>query len=165
KHKTAAVCARGVRLLSSDQKRHELCTEEICLAFDSSQVDETIRFPPHVILHEHVVQWKFEENGTIHTLEITCPAAPFCENIDCTLCADVLLKCPRKETEDWVESFARGSTILNLILPVGDCQELNVLSHHERVLKGKENLSDENQPFKKAACIKLRSNFSVVRES
>ncbi|KIH56785.1 hypothetical protein ANCDUO_13028 [Ancylostoma duodenale] len=80
----------GVELVSPQRLPYQICAEDFCKTLDKLRINDTIRFPPQIILHEHVVQWKFEENGSIRTIETACPAAPLCDNIDCTVCAAVV---------------------------------------------------------------------------
>ncbi|KAK6764835.1 hypothetical protein RB195_024962 [Necator americanus] len=82
--------AGGVELVSPQRLPYQICAEDFCKTVEKPSINDTIRFPPQIILHEHVVQWKFEENGSVRTIETIRSPAPFCDNIDCTMCAAVV---------------------------------------------------------------------------
>ncbi|VDL75199.1 unnamed protein product [Nippostrongylus brasiliensis] len=80
----------GIQLISPTRASYEVCAEDFCVNFEKPQINETVKFPPTIILHEHSVQWKLMDNGSIHTVETICPPAPFCDHIDCTICAELI---------------------------------------------------------------------------
>ncbi|EYB82583.1 hypothetical protein Y032_0356g3355 [Ancylostoma ceylanicum] len=97
----------GVELASINQISYEVCAEEFCTIYESPQAKETVRFPAQVVLHEHQVQWKFVNDESVKTIVTTCPAAPFCEHIDCTFCSAVIFN-----PECWPFKAIFATTIL-----------------------------------------------------
>ncbi|KAK6030634.1 hypothetical protein OSTOST_03223, partial [Ostertagia ostertagi] len=79
----------GVELSSMEQVPYEICADNHCQTYPQPRQTEIVKFPTQMILHEHQVHWKFGgvSPGTIETV---CPAAPFCEHLDCTLCSAVV---------------------------------------------------------------------------
>ncbi|KHJ87947.1 hypothetical protein OESDEN_12267 [Oesophagostomum dentatum] len=77
----------GVQLVSSERIAYEICADNFCRTFSTPQVKETIRFPPHVVLHAHHVLWKFLMNDSIEVVDVVCAPASFCDQIDCLLCS------------------------------------------------------------------------------
>ncbi|KAK6764308.1 hypothetical protein RB195_024579 [Necator americanus] len=75
----------GVHLKSSGGIPYEICADEYCVQIDNPKVNENVSFPPHIVLHEHRVQWKFGEE--LNTIETVCPPSPFCQAITCTFCS------------------------------------------------------------------------------
>ncbi|XGW05897.1 hypothetical protein V3C99_016342 [Haemonchus contortus] len=76
----------GVTITTNDVERYELCVEGNCCVKDNPRRNETIHFPPGVLLHEHHVQLKLFEGQSLSLLEASCPPASFCENIRCWIC-------------------------------------------------------------------------------
>ncbi|KAK6037334.1 hypothetical protein COOONC_25161, partial [Cooperia oncophora] len=76
--------AGGVAIIAHNVERYELCVEGNCQMKESTHGNETIHFPPEVLLHEH--------HGKVSLLlETSCPPAPFCENIRCWICTANIL--------------------------------------------------------------------------
>ncbi|VDK70863.1 unnamed protein product, partial [Cylicostephanus goldi] len=80
----------GVQLISEVQVPYQVCAVDFCKTFDSPQYNETVKFPPSIVLHEHKVQWKLSINNAIDIMEAMCPSAPFCESVDCLFCAPLI---------------------------------------------------------------------------
>ncbi|RCN42481.1 hypothetical protein ANCCAN_11557 [Ancylostoma caninum] len=77
----------GVEITSQERNQYEICADDFCISLKSPQKKEIIKFPPQVTLHEYNVQWKFLNNDSIGILETTCPATPFCDQVDCIICS------------------------------------------------------------------------------
>ncbi|KHJ80573.1 Tas retrotransposon peptidase A16, partial [Oesophagostomum dentatum] len=71
----------GVQLSMSDPRPFEICTEGFCYQYDNPNKNETVILPPQETLHEHPVWWKISQEESVQTLKITCPPAPFCQQI------------------------------------------------------------------------------------
>ncbi|KAK6765170.1 hypothetical protein RB195_025203 [Necator americanus] len=97
----------GVGLISPPHIPYQVCAAEFCRTYGDPQNNVTLRFPPQVILHDHQVQWKFTENETTTIIETQCPAAAFCQNIDCIFCSVAILN---------PECWPAGTIILVTIL-------------------------------------------------
>ncbi|KAK6048640.1 hypothetical protein COOONC_13855 [Cooperia oncophora] len=67
-------------------KSYELCSEGSCITRDNPPESELIRLPPEITLHEHKVHWKVTNGTKMKTVETTCPAMPFCPQVDCWFC-------------------------------------------------------------------------------
>ncbi|KHJ91498.1 integrase core domain protein [Oesophagostomum dentatum] len=80
----------GIKINMSDPHEFEICAEGSCSQFTKPQGNETIRFPPYLVLHKHTVQWKIFDGSSIKIIKITCPPAPFCEQIQCTFCSPTI---------------------------------------------------------------------------
>ncbi|EYB89023.1 hypothetical protein Y032_0237g3239, partial [Ancylostoma ceylanicum] len=106
----------GVELTSSDRLPYEICVEDFCRTYENPKDVETVRFPPQLVLHEHEVQWKLVENNSTRTVETTCPSAPFCENIDCTLCTTLIFN-----PECWPLGAIAASAIILYFVLAGCC--------------------------------------------
>uniref|UniRef100_A0A7I4Z578 CCHC-type domain-containing protein n=1 Tax=Haemonchus contortus TaxID=6289 RepID=A0A7I4Z578_HAECO len=76
----------GVTITTNDVERYELCVEGNCYVKDNPRGNETIHFPPEVLLHEHHVQLKLFEGQSLSLLKASCPPASFCDNIRCWIC-------------------------------------------------------------------------------
>ncbi|EPB77218.1 hypothetical protein ANCCEY_03668 [Ancylostoma ceylanicum] len=109
-------CINGeVELISPPHIPYQVCAEEFCRTYGNPLANETMRFPPEVILHDHQVRWKFTENETTAIIEINCPATPFCQNIDCIFCSIAILN-----PECWPTAAIIAVTIL-LYLVISGC--------------------------------------------
>ncbi|KAK5976505.1 hypothetical protein GCK32_016887 [Trichostrongylus colubriformis] len=84
-------CTEG-GVVVSQKTRHqfEICSEDYCLTYKHPRNEEVILFPPHIVLHEHVVKWKIFDGNDVDVLETICAAAPFCTQIDCTFCVAII---------------------------------------------------------------------------
>ncbi|KAK5971945.1 hypothetical protein GCK32_015328 [Trichostrongylus colubriformis] len=102
-------CTEG-GVVVSQKTRHqfEICSEDYCLTYKHPRNEEVILFPPHIVLHEHVVKWKIFDGNDVDVLETICAAAPFCTQIDCTFCVAIIAN---------PESYIRADSALLFSLP------------------------------------------------
>ncbi|KAK6059720.1 hypothetical protein COOONC_02627 [Cooperia oncophora] len=76
----------GVSIITRQIRSFELCVEGICQVSNNPRDNETILFPPEVLLHKHHVQLKLSDGQNITVLETSCPEVAFCEHVRCWLC-------------------------------------------------------------------------------
>uniref|UniRef100_A0A1I7X0P1 DUF5641 domain-containing protein n=1 Tax=Heterorhabditis bacteriophora TaxID=37862 RepID=A0A1I7X0P1_HETBA len=57
---------------------------------DPYGTDITAMVSPSTTLHDYEVRWKCNLRDRITVISTTCPVTPFCTNIDCTLCTEML---------------------------------------------------------------------------
>ncbi|KAK5968211.1 DUF5641 domain-containing protein [Trichostrongylus colubriformis] len=79
----------GVEVKTNYSVPYQICGEEFCKTYHRPNLTQVVKFPPQVILNEHQVRWKFAEEP-LGTMEIVCPAAPFCDHLDCSFCSAVI---------------------------------------------------------------------------
>ncbi|KAL6743066.1 hypothetical protein Aduo_016151 [Ancylostoma duodenale] len=104
----------GVEITSQERNQYEICAGDFCISLKSPQEKEIIKFPPQVTLHEHNVQWKFLNNDSIGILETTCPAAPFCDQVDCIICSATIFN-----PECWPLGAILGTALVLYFLLTG----------------------------------------------
>ncbi|CAJ0588713.1 unnamed protein product [Cylicocyclus nassatus] len=104
----------GVQLVSEVQVPYQVCAEDFCKTFDSPHYNETVRFPPSIVLHEHKVQWKLSINNAIDIMEAMCPSAPFCESVDCLFCTSLIFN-----PECWPVGAIIALTVLLYLIATG----------------------------------------------
>ncbi|KAK6017595.1 zinc knuckle [Ostertagia ostertagi] len=76
----------GVSITIRNIERYEVCAEHHCYVKERPQGNETILFPPEVLLHEHNVQLKLFDGQNFTVLETSCPPELFCDHIRCWFC-------------------------------------------------------------------------------
>ncbi|KIH68993.1 hypothetical protein ANCDUO_00673 [Ancylostoma duodenale] len=77
---------KGILVTTSNVTSYELCSEGYCVIRDNPPEREFVHLPPEVTLHKHVLHWKISKGMKIRTVRVTCPATPFCEQVDCWFC-------------------------------------------------------------------------------
>ncbi|VDM64891.1 unnamed protein product [Angiostrongylus costaricensis] len=75
----------GIQLTSPGNTPCQVCADGYCKTLETPKPYEIVSFPPHIILHK--IQWKLADNQSIDIIETTCPPSPFCEHLNCVLCA------------------------------------------------------------------------------
>ncbi|KAK5973798.1 hypothetical protein GCK32_014253 [Trichostrongylus colubriformis] len=81
----------GVFITTRHMRSFELCVEGTCQVSNDPRDNETILFPPEVLLHEHHVQLKLFDGQNVTVLETSCPEVAFCEHFRCWLCTANIL--------------------------------------------------------------------------
>ncbi|KAK5971506.1 hypothetical protein GCK32_018151, partial [Trichostrongylus colubriformis] len=76
----------GVSITTHNIERYEICAEHHCYLKEQPNGNETIRFPPEVLLHAYNVQLKLFDGQNLTVLETSCPPESFCDHIQCWFC-------------------------------------------------------------------------------
>ncbi|PIC44764.1 hypothetical protein B9Z55_005020 [Caenorhabditis nigoni] len=82
--------------IKGDYKSFEACSEDFCtsntrFAWNFNNEKKDIWLPPAIKIRPHHCSVKISDGKQITVKEITCPAIPFCQTIDCTFCMTNLL--------------------------------------------------------------------------
>uniref|UniRef100_A0A8R1I673 Integrase n=1 Tax=Caenorhabditis japonica TaxID=281687 RepID=A0A8R1I673_CAEJA len=86
----------------------EACAENYCTTKSrwewTTKGNTNIWFPPNLKIHPHHTTTKIDDGQHLKVIEMDCPAVPFCQTIDCTVC---LTNIKDKSIRHWtIESFA-----------------------------------------------------------
>ncbi|KAK6033007.1 hypothetical protein OSTOST_00800 [Ostertagia ostertagi] len=76
----------GVQIVSNGESQYEICAEGHCVVTKHPLPNDTLFFPPEITLHDHRVQRERLDGRKIEVIETTCPAIPFCDNVQCWFC-------------------------------------------------------------------------------
>ncbi|KAK5974926.1 hypothetical protein GCK32_008249 [Trichostrongylus colubriformis] len=76
----------GVSISTHSIERYEICAEHHCYLENHPKGNETIRFPPEILLHTYNVQLKLFDGQNLTVLETSCPPESFCDHIQCWFC-------------------------------------------------------------------------------
>ena len=93
-YKCSLICVKGGVELRVDKNigRVEICAKPLCYVLQFPREKELMLFPPEVTLHKHTVEAKIWSNGyLIKNLVTDCESLPFCEEINCYFCWDLLV--------------------------------------------------------------------------
>uniref|UniRef100_A0A1I7WRF6 Integrase catalytic domain-containing protein n=1 Tax=Heterorhabditis bacteriophora TaxID=37862 RepID=A0A1I7WRF6_HETBA len=80
----------GIQIVKGDADSYEICIDNYCWTYTDPGDKETIYLSPSITLHEYVVYWKIRREDKLKVIAVTCPATPFCANINCNLCTEML---------------------------------------------------------------------------
>ncbi|EYC22493.1 hypothetical protein Y032_0017g3385 [Ancylostoma ceylanicum] len=81
----------GVVITSTRKITFEICADTFCKVYHLASSPYLVQFPPYITIHDYEVTVKWDAGRRIATMETTCRGINFCANIDCWLCATVLL--------------------------------------------------------------------------
>uniref|UniRef100_A0A8L8KTV9 Integrase catalytic domain-containing protein n=1 Tax=Heligmosomoides polygyrus TaxID=6339 RepID=A0A8L8KTV9_HELPZ len=77
---TSMSCANeGILVHAAQHQEYEICA------------GHCVKFPPEVTLHDFKATFKWHTKGQLTVMEMVCQGLDFCANVDCWICASVLL--------------------------------------------------------------------------